>query len=433
MEVYNPDSVIQISEVLSNLTIRAGCEQIVYQGKAAVNSLVNTGLMAVVSVTLMDEWSEFHALHQDLHRVKDEAETFVREWETRFKVNRDYQILISEMRSFLAETSRWVDQAELSGSLPRGADGKLREDIFYDLATPIMNKVNEFLIRLEGEAGKVSPEESVQHRTHAQVSLHPFLLRAPFVYRTFAKPLGYAGDYEMVNQILGDPRQGPSAYFQIVNTVFLKCAVAEAHRNRIEILVKYLDNVAIEAKKLKRPVRVLNIACGPAIEIQKFITTNQNPSLIDFTLLDFNQTTLDHVQSKIDSIIKAKNLDVSTHYIHDSVQDLLKKSIRNKSVSDNEKYDFIYCAGLFDYLSDKVCSRLIEYFSNYTRSGGKILYTNVHLNNPQKNGMAHLLEWHLIYRNEESFAKLHQTIPIVKSYIYTDTTSVNIFGELTIP
>ncbi len=64
------------------------------------------------------------------------------------------------------------------------------------------------------------------------------------------------------------------------------------------------------------------------------------------------------------------------------------------------EFDLVYCAGLFDYLSDKVCSRLLQYFAARTNPGGTVLVTNVHSSNPQKISMEHLLEWHLIYRDE---------------------------------
>ena len=59
MEVYNPYSIVQISEVLSELTIRIG-NKVAYLGKAVVISLVNTGLTALVSVTLIDEWQDLY-------------------------------------------------------------------------------------------------------------------------------------------------------------------------------------------------------------------------------------------------------------------------------------------------------------------------------------------------------------------------------------
>jgi len=52
----------------------------------------------------------------------------------------------------------------------------------------------------------------------------------------------------MVNQLLDDPRQGSSTYFQMVNTAFLQTAVAIAHRNRIDILVDFLKRMADAAR-----------------------------------------------------------------------------------------------------------------------------------------------------------------------------------------
>src|SRR3954454_25115649 len=113
MEIYNPYSIVQVSEVLSALTVRSG-DKSIYKGKAVVVSLVNTGLMAVVSVSLTDEWSEFNAIQGDLSRVGQEASRFVEEWETRFRINRSYQVIISEFRAFLSEASKWADQADMS-------------------------------------------------------------------------------------------------------------------------------------------------------------------------------------------------------------------------------------------------------------------------------------------------------------------------------
>jgi len=91
----------------------------------------------------------------------------------------------------------------------------------------------------------------------------------------------------------------------------------------------------------------------------------------------------------------------------------------------------VYCAGLFDYLSDKVCTRLLQHFAGRVGGGGRLLVTNVHANNPGKFGMEHLLEWHLIYRNEESLSALlpaHAT----EHHIYVDATGVNVFAEVSI-
>ena len=57
--------------------------------------------------------------------------------------------------------------------------------------------------------------------------------------------------------------------------------------------------------------------------------------------------------------------------------------------------------------------------------------TNVHSSNPQIGVMEHVLEWHLIYRDE---AMLESVLPEPRgaTRIYTDTTGVNVFAEFNV-
>jgi len=59
MEIYNPYSIVQVSEVLGELTVRFGT-RLLTSARAVVISLVNTGLTAIVSVTLINEWRELN-------------------------------------------------------------------------------------------------------------------------------------------------------------------------------------------------------------------------------------------------------------------------------------------------------------------------------------------------------------------------------------
>ncbi len=431
MEIYNPYSIIQVSEVLGDLVIRSG-ERAIYQGHAVVVSLLNTGLMALVSVALIDEWSEFSGIGSDLGRIRSEAQHFVDDWHKRFQVGRGYMVAVAEIRTFLAELSRWTDQADLSKSLPRQEDGRLRDDVFAELSTPVVRTAANYFASLEHEIAGV-PESGIEGaKGFAQTSLHPLILRAPFVYRTFAKPLGYAGDYEMVNQILGDPQQGPTTYFQMVNTLFLASPVAEAHRNRIDILVEYLNVVIAQAQAENRVFKVLDIGCGPAVEIQRLLGSEARAEMLDFTLMDFSDETLSYTESLLTKVNQERERPAMVRYVHDSVHNLLKRAVRNEAVPPADQYDFVYCAGLFDYLSDKVASRLLEYLNARTRPGGRVLVTNVHPCNQQRGVMDHVLEWHLIYRNED---QLRDVLPPVRrdEKVFTDKTGVNVFAEFRLP
>ncbi|TWI68947.1 extracellular factor (EF) 3-hydroxypalmitic acid methyl ester biosynthesis protein [Pseudoduganella lurida] len=427
MEVYNPWSIVQVSEVLSELTVRMGARN-AYVGKAVVISMVNTGLTAMVSVSLTDEWRELTEVALVPGIIGHKARAFVEDWGDRFRIRRDYQIVVNETRAFLADASRWLEQMDLTegGS---AVPARLPTEYFFELALPLMEKMKACFDRFNGEAAEVEEELAPAHRAFVQAALHPLILRAPFVFRTYTKPLGYAGDYQMVNQILGNPREGPSTYFQVVNTAFLQTAVATAHRHRIDILVQYLTGLAQAARAAGRPFRVLNVGCGPAEEIARFIETFDQPELLSFQLMDFSAETLDWTRERLAGVAAASGKRTSIEFVHDSVHQLLKR--RDTEGAGQGEFDAVYCAGLFDYLSDKVCARLNNYFVSRIRPGGRLLVTNVHSANPERFSMEHILEWYLIYRDE---GRMEAILPARRgdTHIYTDSTGVNVFAETSV-
>lgn len=428
MEVYNPYAIIQTSEVLSSLTLRFGIG-IAYQGKAVVIRHINTGIMAVVTVTLVDEWQELDNIKFEPGVVRAGAQAFVKDWTQRFQIRRDYQVVVNELRAYLTDVARWVEQVDLSEALPK-EDGQLRGDVFYELAAPLLQKTKIYLDMLENEASQIDEKHASAHRSFAQAALHPLMLRAPFVFRTYVKPMGYAGDYQMVNQIFEDPRQGPSTYFQMVNAVFLQNGLAVAHRNRIDMLVDFLKRMAETALLSGKTFHVLNVGCGPAFEIQRFLKNHPIPELLSFELVDFSAETLAWTREKLSATIKQIGKPITINYVQDSVQKLLKSRFDPAS-NDLRKFDAVYCAGLFDYLSDKVCSRLTAHFAARTYHQGTLLITNVHSRNPMKFVMEHLLEWYLISRNETKLVSLLPANSIAQR-VYVDTTGMNTFAEATI-
>lgn len=55
--------------------------------------------------------------------------------------------------------------------------------------------------------------------------------------------------------------------------------------------------------------------------------------------------------------------------------------------------------------------------------------TNVHRQNPEKYSMEHLLEWHLIYRDEADMRRLVPPACAIHQ-IFTDPTGVNVFLDM---
>lgn len=403
LEVYNPHSIVQVSEVLDKVTIRLGAAN-AYAGKAVVISLVNTGLTAMVSLRLIDEWRELAAVQPEAGAVRKAALAFVRDWDERPRIAADYQIAINETRAYLADLARWLEQADVSETLPKDGDGRLRADVFEELSAPFLARIGRGLDHIDSVAAGVDERCAVACRAFAQSSLHPLVLRAPFVFRTYTKPLGYGGDYQMVNQLLDDPRQGPGTYFQIVNAAFLATPVAQAHRGRIDRLLAFLCDEADAARAAGRPYRVLSLGCGPAIEVQRFLQAYPEPHWLQFELVDFSDAALDWTRARLAALNAQLPRQATITCVSDSVQRLLKRPLDEGATSG--EFDAVYCSGLFDYLPDKVCARLLMYFASRLRRGGRFMVTNLHARTPGRHALEHILEWYLVCRDEAGMRRL---------------------------
>jgi extracellular factor (EF) 3-hydroxypalmitic acid methyl ester biosynthesis protein len=261
--------------------------------------------------------------------------------------------------------------------------------------------------------------------------LHPLLLSSPFVYRTFMKPLGYAGDYEMVNMMFRDECEGGSLFAKLINSYALQLPPIVAHRNRISYLCDKLTDESLRMSRAGgRPLRVFNLGCGPAHEIQQFLTKGAVTDQTDFVLADFNEETAGHTNAKLNDLRRQAGSRAKIQVIKKTAHHMIKQADRLIHSPEAEQFDLIYCAGLFDYLSDKVCRKLNEVFYGMLAPGGLLISTNVD-DHPSQNEMEYFLEWHLIHRNTEQMTALApETASRDNVKLLRDTTGVNIFLEV---
>lgn len=426
LEVYNPYSIVQLSEVLHDLEVRSG-QRLIYQGRAVVTNLVNTGLMLIVSVRLIDNWSDLAGLFEDPTRVNQEVGAFIEEWTHSNRVRPRFQLAVSELRSFLTELNRWLEHVDVQMDEGHG----FNREIVEALSEPVIPKLSAMFDDFEDAADEVEEEERTAHERYVQRDLHPLLLRAPFVHRAFNKPLGYAGDYEMVNMMLRDPFEGPTTYARIINALYLYAGPPTAHRNRIDILLEWLHTEFHKAEERGAMLQCLNVGCGPAVELQRLFRTDRAAERCSFELMDFNEQTLAYTRGVLDEACEEGGIHPDIALVHESVHHLLKTASKGDDGQRDSRYDIIYCAGLFDYLSDKICSRLLHLFYQWTKPGGRVLVTNVHPSHSSLHAMEYILEWHLIYRDESRMCGL---VPDEwPREAYRDPTGINIFMELQKP
>jgi extracellular factor (EF) 3-hydroxypalmitic acid methyl ester biosynthesis protein len=335
------------------------------------------------------------------------------------------------MESFFAELRQWLDQVELGlHSAQPGQNDRIENEVACELGESILPSIDALFEKFEHLAETLEPGTRPVHRAYMQRRLHPLLLCAPFAHRTFTKPLGYAGDYEMVDMIARNRPEGESLYAKIVHLWFVRQAPAEAHRNRLDHLTQRLVEETARAVSEGRPSRILSLACGPAVEIQDFLQEHEVSNRAELTLLDFNEETLEHVAAAFNGLKTKLSRRTPVEFVKRSVHHLLKETVKSARRASSEQYDFVYCAGLFDYLTDAVCQRLTTLLYDWVAPGGLLLATNVEPSNPMRNGMEHLLDWNLVYRTGPQCPVLRPTQVAREDFVVrSDMTGVNLFME----
>ncbi len=429
-EVYNPYSILQTSEVLSDFQIISD-NRVLYSGRATVSNLVNTGGVIVCEVTLGESWLDVRVSSGSVSTdMPKQLEEYLNEWDLANEVIAPMKLVAFETEKLFTGLRQWLEKVDLGIRSVRASERQeLEHEVFRSLEPMIAERFHKLVLDFCQAADQVPAAEVANHKAFIRRQLHPIIMCAPFLYRTYTKPLGYAGDFEMVNMILKQEFSGSSAFAKLINYTFLKSPPAEAHRNRINILEDKIHAMAEQAIRQNRKLRIFNLGCGPAEEIFRVMNDEDVSDVIEVTLLDFNDDTLKQTKERLDQKRMEAGRDTKITYIQKSVNQVIKEA--SKGEVSGEKYDLVYCAGLFDYLSQKVCSRLVSLFHSMISDEGEVLVTNVSSDNPVSKWMEYVMDWNLIYRTDEQMLNLTDGITTpVESKIFRDTTGVNVFLEV---
>ena len=432
-EVYNPYSILQLSEVLSDFRIMAS-RRLLYHGKAVVSNLLNTGIVLVCEAMLDEGWVEVDFLSSvaadTSGDLSSQFKAFMNEWKSANQVQDPFKLVVADLASMLSGVQHWLTGVDVGirTTVTRRRDD-LEQEIFGSIENRVVEEVLPSMERFEDIAKEVGDAEVAVHKSYVRREIHPIVLCSPFLYRTYTKPLGYAGDYEMVNMMLRNPYEGSSAFAKLLNFALLNTEPVVAHRNRIDYLVELLRSECAR-RVVKGKTRVFNLACGPAVEVQRFLRDYDESDLAEIDLLDFNAETLEYTRERMEESRRAGGRETQIRYFQRSVHQLLRAATQGGE-EDFTNYDVVYCAGLFDYLSQRVCKRLVELFCTMIRPGGIVIVTNVAAANPRKAWMEYVMEWNLIYRDEEEMKDLiPEGFPVARTSIKPDATGVNLFLEI---
>jgi extracellular factor (EF) 3-hydroxypalmitic acid methyl ester biosynthesis protein len=434
-ELYSPAVTPRLSESLTGFKIiLQGLE--IYSGRAVVRNVVDAGTKVVCEVTLdLLDWVDLDLLPAFREgKAKEEIKKFLDEWQKNYRISADFKIAIANMQTFFHDLRLLLDRTELRLQAQGQAYKQDAEQkILTQLAGAVLPPIDFLFETFEEIASRISEEDRAPYMNYMRQNLHPLMLSAPFANNTFNKPRGYAGDFDMVNMIERDGFEGESLFAKIIHRWFVRQPPAQAHRNRIEYMANCIEAEVDRAVRGGRPAKILNFACGPAAEVQRFVSQSVLAGHAEFTLQDLDDNALGYCQRMLFQIFNKWRLDTTAAFQKKSIFQLIKDS-QTPAATPRKQYDLVYCAGLFDYLTENTCKQLTDIFYDLVLPGGLLLVTNVNSTNPLRYGMEHLLDWHLIYRNEAEIRALTPDKALGENVsVQADETGVNLFLRIRKP
>src|SRR6185503_14691894 len=221
------------------------------------------------------------------------------------------------------------------------------------------------------------------------------------------------------------------AFAKMLNAYFLSTPPVLAHRNRLESVTDTLITETARQATAQTPLKVFNLGCGPAGEIQQFLERSPLSDRASFNLLDFNDETIEHVTGRLQQVRSRHRRSTNIQCLKRSVIQVLKEAGKPASSLLGGGYHLVYAAGLFDYLADSVCEKLVATFYDMLVPGGLLFVTNVHTANPSRPWMELVVDWHLLHRDRaQMLALAPRKAPPEACVLKSDRTGLNLFLEI---
>jgi len=248
---------------------------------------------------------------------------------------------------------------------------------------------------------------------------------SPVAARCFHKPLGYAGDFEMMNMIYRNESLGDTLFGRSLSRVLLDSQAGQAVRHRAHYLAGKITAAAAHGRP-DRPVRILSVAAGPAMELQLIL--RHDPVLVragraELTLLDQDAGALRHARGRIGALAGQAGTAVNLRCINTSIKTVIAEGLHSS-------YDLIYSAGLFDYLLDRTARAAGARLVAALAPGGTAVIGNFGTANPSRPMLELILDWPLRHRSASDLRRLFGDLGTGMT-VEQEATGINLFAAIT--
>lgn len=371
-------------------------------------------VVSCIGCSYIDRFMDIYSIVKadKLSKLQTDFQDFIQSIAIEENLDAEFVNLTSHLHYILEEfESRLANELEKI----KKEDESLHDVLLKTLRDLAYEALNEELKRYYDQFTAITwrftdPKQFFIHREFFQKRLRGYLAKSALCSRSLTKPLGYAGDFEMMNIIYRNTFEGEDLFSQIMNKIDCEGSASKAVRNRRFFLFSKLRDLILDASGT-RDIKIMSIACGPALEFYDMLRSFEGVPLntgIEFIAIDQDLLALEDAQKRVESAAK-EHPRIRTHFEQDNIKRMIVDSGNSRELYADA--DFIYSAGLFDYLSSRASTRLIEKLYTFLKPGGVLVIGNFGVYNPQRFIMEFGGEWFLIYRSEEDMKSLGAGLP----------------------
>ncbi|MFT4704885.1 MAG: extracellular factor (EF) 3-hydroxypalmitic acid methyl ester biosynthesis protein [Bradymonadia bacterium] len=401
---YVPDlAEAPASEERCQIVLSIG-ESIVFKGEGEVTRRELTNRGGKLALRLFDGFLDIPkivALHDELALA---AELHRTPAALLADLPAEYKEVCGEMVFFFRRYKETLDRFE-SLLAPQGTEGEERLQELYDATIPrfrsewnaLRLRANELVPALEASA-----EIKAAAKVYTEALVTPELLCSPLWGRCVEKPLGYPGDFEIMNMLYRGVPLGTSAYERMLFQIGLEQPIAACVPPRMHELRQEIRR-AVSRGATGRPVHVTSLGSGPAKEVDTYLGGGAPENEVHFTLIDQDYGALSYAYEQIYRHTGRLGSRASAECLYVSFVQFLKSE---ELFGRLPKQDLLYSAGLFDYLETAQAQMLVAALYDKVAPGGTLLIGNMKATPDGTWSLEYIADWTLIYRTREQMLEL---------------------------
>ncbi|WP_148301730.1 class I SAM-dependent methyltransferase [Sneathiella glossodoripedis] len=414
------------------LTLKLGSNEI-FQGKGQIRRIESQEEQQKVALELTGGYLDIQKIiaHHDEISLQNRITNGLRDKSD--LVPSSYKELISDAVYMLKSARETLDGVEQNLPADEPRRSERIQEIIFECEKVILKRWRDLSQKAMVEVKKMHGDADVikAAKHYTEKVLTPELTPGASWKRSYEKPLGYPGDFEVMNYAYNLALLGDTAYEKFCHR--LGTSTGEFISTRMTLVKQKIAAIMSAAFENQRSeINVASLGCGPAQEVANFLKGHVQPVTANFTLIDQDQDALSYAyQNSYPEVIRLDG-KASVNCLHATFLEFLAAG---NLFSKLEAQDMIYAVGLVDYLTDRRAKRLVNDLYRNLKPGGTLMIGSMYDSDRSLEWQVEFItDWQLEYRDEDGMLAMAADLPDDATRDLTvDSTGHCIILEVTKP